>query len=897
MLHCPKIISPLLLVCAILAFPNPLAAQITFTNAFTTASMGQNCIAGSPTSSFDLGQGAVWVWYQYLQGGQKGDVGAVQWIGPSGKVEVSFPWGPAPSSYGGTYCWDIAIGTGTPLGRWSVQLVTNGVVNFSLGFTISSTSSGQTWIQLNPTGQTPPISAGVNVANSPYDAVNSRLIVFGGGSSSTWVLSNANGLGGTPIWTQLSPTGSLPPPRTNSTNVYDAANNRLIIFGGSGNNQQLLNDAWVLSNANGLGGTPQWTQLPAAGTKPSPRGDPSGAYDPSSNRLILFGGCTGADSSNCRTLLGDTWILTNANGLGGTPQWSQLATVGSVQSRVSQSAVYDPAANKLIVFGGSEPGCNVTNDGAILSNANGLGNGSPTWNAIPATGGPPKYNHAAAYDAANDRLIVFAGVSSSSVCGVGAVTNDVWTLIGVEGKFAVPRWLRLNPSVPLPTAREGATGAYDPVSNRLIVFGGGAFTDTWVLTNANGGTSAVSLSPTMGLNTRSTTVTFVGSPLLKGAQVTLSAPGLLDIPGSSISNPGPSVLLATFDLTGAAPGLRDAVMTSGSNAITLPSAFTVASPASCSYSLSPAGQKFGNAGGSASFVVTSMPPQCPWTATANDPWINLLPVPIPQNCTVNGCAGNPVVSYQAAANQSGVDRSGTITIANQNGTSALHTIFEAGSACTYSLSQSSQAFSPSGGSVTFHVAAQGNCAWNTVNSLNWITVQPGSGSGAGSVSISAAANSGGARSGALAVAGQTFSVSQPAGQGSSVCGATDVSGKIGVEQGPMQFVPSGNAQVSQYQRKITLKNNSSQAVAGPIYLVLDGLPYFDAGSCKNGCGLSTTPEITHCNSPSATGSSLVLWSAVPIQPGVSITFIPGFTGPGTVVGGYSTRVLSGKPNQ
>ena len=57
-------------------------------------------------------------------------------------------------------------------------------------------------------------------------------------------------------WTQLSPSGTPPVARGlhGSTGVYDSGNNRMIVFGGrdgSGNN---LNDVWVLTNANGLGG-------------------------------------------------------------------------------------------------------------------------------------------------------------------------------------------------------------------------------------------------------------------------------------------------------------------------------------------------------------------------------------------------------------------------------------------------------------------------------------------------------------------------------------------------------------------------------------------------------------------------------------------------------------------
>ncbi len=63
-----------------------------------------------------------------------------------------------------------------------------------------------------------------------------------------WVLSNANGLGGTPVWTQLSPNPDpligYPMPRSSHTAVYDNTNNRMTIFGGS-NGSTTLNDSWV----------------------------------------------------------------------------------------------------------------------------------------------------------------------------------------------------------------------------------------------------------------------------------------------------------------------------------------------------------------------------------------------------------------------------------------------------------------------------------------------------------------------------------------------------------------------------------------------------------------------------------------------------------------------------
>src|SRR5207302_1256626 len=142
------------------------------------------------------------------------------------------------------------------------------------------------WIQLHPTGGPPGARL---VPATAYDPTTNSMIVFGGeaGLSATsnfyndvWVLANADGLGGTPAWTPLVPAGVPPAPRRTSVVVYDAANNRLIVFGGSEACGK-RNDVWVLSNANGLGGTPVWTPLNPSGALPVVRGEigSGGVYD------------------------------------------------------------------------------------------------------------------------------------------------------------------------------------------------------------------------------------------------------------------------------------------------------------------------------------------------------------------------------------------------------------------------------------------------------------------------------------------------------------------------------------------------------------------------------------------------------------------------------------------
>lgn len=162
--------------------------------------------------------------------------------------------------------------------------------------------------------------------------------------------------------------------------VFDAATDRMVALG-----KDQPNFVYVLSNANGLAGTPQWLTF---GTLPDlsqgfpPAKGPSAVYDATNNRLITFGGCL----ANCGSPVNDVWVLTNANGLGGNPTWLKLLPTGVLpSSRANQAAVYDSTSNKMIIFGGQNGCCNpqVTFDDVwVLTNANGLG-GTPTWTTDP----------------------------------------------------------------------------------------------------------------------------------------------------------------------------------------------------------------------------------------------------------------------------------------------------------------------------------------------------------------------------------------------------------------------------------------------------------------------------------------------------------------------------------
>ena len=112
----------------------------------------------------------------------------------------------------------------------------------------TSSALSQTWSQLVTVGSPP---SGENVSN--YDGANNRLIVFfprNGtlASDEVWVLTNANGLGGTPTWLQLEPTGTAPTINIFTTAVYSKLGNKLIVYGGcSGNCGSALPDVCMCS--------------------------------------------------------------------------------------------------------------------------------------------------------------------------------------------------------------------------------------------------------------------------------------------------------------------------------------------------------------------------------------------------------------------------------------------------------------------------------------------------------------------------------------------------------------------------------------------------------------------------------------------------------------------------
>ena len=191
------------------------------------------------------------------------------------------------------------------------------------------------------------------------------------------------------------------------------------------------------------------------------------AWDPVNHRVLRFGGVD-------EDYLNDLWSYTLAGG------WSQLATGGPLPSRRGFGGfLYDPVRSRMLLIGGLDASI-ATSDVWQLSLS-----GTPTWSQVATTGDPDepgtmptgRYAFSTIYDPLRDRLILFGGLPG------GNATDELWEL-----SLAVTpaKWTRLTPSGAAPAARYAHIAIYDPVRDRMIMYGGvdnqnSPLSDTWAL--------------------------------------------------------------------------------------------------------------------------------------------------------------------------------------------------------------------------------------------------------------------------------------------------------------------------------------------------------------------------------------------------------------------------------
>jgi hypothetical protein len=357
-----------------------------------------------------------------------------------------------------------------------------------------------TWTRLDPEGEIP---VGRGDVRAVYDAKGRRMIVLGGTRyaaqemirfDDVWELSLVEPV----TWRRLEPAGPSPPARAGVALVHDPVRNRVLMHGGHRSGIGSTDELWALS----LDGTPAWSLLAPRGEGPGRRYDHVAVYDSRRDRIVVQGGGIPPDST------GIVWSLALDDT---TSPWSRLAPPGiSPGHRQEHVAAYDSLTDRLVLIGGAPAGSRVPIEAWQLPMAAGGG-----WEPVPVPGGPLDRRDASlVVDPVTRTMFLYGGVEEHDTsCELWRVPMDgaAWTRIAPSFEspravwqsavahderrnrmiaigtlltepdsmqvFALPldggvRWERLRPAGPQPVARSGATIIYDPVDDRIVMFGG-----------------------------------------------------------------------------------------------------------------------------------------------------------------------------------------------------------------------------------------------------------------------------------------------------------------------------------------------------------------------------------------------------------------------------------------
>jgi Kelch motif len=279
-----------------------------------------------------------------------------------------------------------------------------------------------------------------------------------------------------PTWTKLSPDNS-PPARSYLAMAYDPASEKIIMFGGW-DGSGYLNDTWAFDGT-------AWTHLLTRGFPPA-RAAAQMAYDEVSQKLVLFGGFNG------RSYLGDTWIFD-----GKTSRWVRASTAHSPKRVTSPMLFTDPNGH-VNVYGGY--------DGQFYQYQMWQWTGTD-WNQLNLSALPfARSSAAVGVNASTRRAVLFGGLADINPVNTWTYNGTTWTerfpqtqplwvyagsaafdaklnaivLFGggsggidqnTTWKWSNGNWTRIL-TTQSPPAREGAGMVFDPLLGHVIVFGG-----------------------------------------------------------------------------------------------------------------------------------------------------------------------------------------------------------------------------------------------------------------------------------------------------------------------------------------------------------------------------------------------------------------------------------------
>jgi len=232
-------------------------------------------------------------------------------------------------------------------------------------------------------------------------------------------------------WKQLSPAHS-PAARTYAAMAYDPVSQKIVLFGGVGFNG-FLDDTWAFDGRD-------WRPLKTNGS-PGGRAAANMAFDKPSGKLVLFGGVNGE-------LLQDTWLFDGA-----TSTWTQAAPVHVPTAAAGPLLFSQPKTGQALMFGGFNVMLKIPN-----LNDTYRWTGSD-WEKLNRSTSPPGRGWGIAVtDPVRNDVLVAGGLGDT------IRTDDTWVWSG-------SKWSRVSPATQV-QALGGPGSAFDPDLGAVVVFGG-----------------------------------------------------------------------------------------------------------------------------------------------------------------------------------------------------------------------------------------------------------------------------------------------------------------------------------------------------------------------------------------------------------------------------------------
>ncbi len=182
------------------------------------------------------------------------------------------------------------------------------------------------WTRLDPSGPKPTALGYCSMA-----AIGSRVYLYGGVSdgfqfhNDVWMLDIAPMGGAGLAWKRVEPARARAPfPAARCACAVQSCGELLVVFGGLGRQNKLLNDVWVFDTR-----LRAWMRPSTRGTPPCPRRNPGSAV--ACMRLAIVGGVNsgGQDKNDLYTLDLSTWTW-SVHSSGAVSEQQPVTTTGSL---------------------------------------------------------------------------------------------------------------------------------------------------------------------------------------------------------------------------------------------------------------------------------------------------------------------------------------------------------------------------------------------------------------------------------------------------------------------------------------------------------------------------------------------------------------------------------------